>query len=62
MKTFTKIILSIALGAIVILSIVVASVAWFTSNPEVNANEVTLESARTLTVSFASGVDESKEN
>ena len=48
MKGFTKIALAIALLAIVVLSIVVASVAWFTSNPEVNANDVTLNSAKTL--------------
>ena len=44
--------LSIALIAILVLFIVAASVAWFTSNPHVGANDVLLGSARTLTVSF----------
>lgn len=54
MKGFTKIALSIALIAVIVLSIVVASVAWFTSNPEVDANEVSLTASRTLTVAFDS--------
>ena len=57
MKGFAKIALAIALLAIVVLSIVVASVAWFTSNPEVNANDVTLNSAKTLTVTFDPNVE-----
>ena len=52
MKGFAKIALSVALIAIIVLSIVVASVAWFTSNPEVDANDVTLDAARTLAVAF----------
>ena len=52
MKGFAKIALTVALVAVIVLSIVVASVAWFTSNPEVNANDVTLNAARTLTVTF----------
>ena len=52
MKGFAKIALTVALLAIIVLSIVVASVAWFTSNNEVDANDVTLGSARTLNVSF----------
>jgi len=54
MKGFAKIALSVALIAVIVLSIVVASVAWFTSNPEVGANDVTIGSARTLTVTFDS--------
>ena len=60
MKGIAKIALSVALIVIVVLSIVVASVAWFTSNPEVTASDVTLNAARTLTVSFdttVSGTD-----
>ena len=57
MKGVAKIALSVALIVIVVLSIVVASVAWFTNNPEVTANEVTLNAARTLTVSFDSTVN-----
>lgn len=52
MKGFTKIMLIVASVAIGILVVVVASVAWFTSNPEVDANEVTLTSANTLVVTF----------
>lgn len=54
MKGFAKIALSVALIAVIVLSIVVASVAWFTSNPEVGANDVTIGAARTLTVTFDS--------
>ena len=61
MKSFAKIALSVALVAVIVLSIVVASVAWFTSNPEVNANDVTLNSARTLTVTFGSSVEEASD-
>ena len=57
MKGFAKIALSVALIAVIVLSIVVASVAWFTSNPEVDAGEVTLDAARTLTVVFDPDVD-----
>ncbi len=57
MKGVAKIALSVALIVIVVLSIVVASVAWFTSNPEVTADDVTLNAARTLTVSFDSTVN-----
>ena len=57
MKGFAKIALSVALIAVIVLSIVVASVAWFTSNPEVNANEVTLDAARTLNVAFDPSVE-----
>ncbi len=57
MKGITKIALAIALVAILVLSIVVASVAWFTSNPEVNANNVTLDAARTLIVVFDSTIN-----
>ena len=57
MKGFAKIALTVALIAVIVLSIVVASVAWFTSNPEVNANDVTLDAARTLTVEFDDSVD-----
>ena len=56
MSGFAKIVLSVALVAIIVLSIVVASVAWFTSNPEVDANDVTLNAAKTLTVTFDSSV------
>ena len=56
MKGFAKIMLIIASVAIGILFIVVASVAWFTSNPEVDANEVSLSSANTLVVSFDSNL------
>ena len=52
MKGFAKIALTVALTAVIVLSIVVASVAWFTSNPQVDASDVTLTSSRTLTVSF----------
>ena len=62
MKGITKIALSIALLAIVVLSIVVASVAWFTSNSEVDADSVTLNAARTLTVTFDADVDGSNNN
>ena len=54
MKGITKIALSIALVAILTLSVVVASVAWFTSNPSVDAGDVTLEAARTLNIVFDS--------
>lgn len=57
MKGFVKIALIVALIAIIVLSIVVASVAWFTSNPEVDAGDVTVSSARTLTVSFDPAVN-----
>lgn len=56
MKRFTKIMLIIAAVAIGILFIVVASVAWFTSNPEVDANDVSLSSAKTLVVAFDSSL------
>ena len=52
MKSFAKIALLVALISIIVLSIVVASVAWFTSNPQVDANDVTLSAARTLNVAF----------
>lgn len=52
MKGFAKIALTVALIAVIVLSIIVASVAWFTSNPEVDANDVTLDAARTLIVTF----------
>lgn len=52
MKGFAKVALTVALIAIIVLSIVVASVAWFTSNPEVNTGDVTLDAARTLIVTF----------
>ena len=52
MKKFGEIALIVAMLAVIVLSIVAASIAWFTSNPEVDANDVTLDSARTLTVSF----------
>lgn len=57
MKGIAKIAISVALIAIIVLSIIVASVAWFTSNPEVNANDVTLNAARTLNVSFDATVE-----
>ena len=57
MKGIAKIAISVALIAIIVLSIIVASVAWFTSNPEVNANDVTLNAARTLNVTFDSTVE-----
>ena len=57
MKGIAKIAISVALIAIIVLSIIVASVAWFTSNPEVNANDVTLNAARTLNVTFDSMVE-----
>ena len=56
MKGFTKVMLIIASVAIGILFIVVASVAWFTSNPEVDANDVSLSSAKTLVVAFDSSL------
>lgn len=56
MKGVVKIALSVALIAVVVLSVVMASVAWFTSSPQVNTNEVTLEAAQTLTVTFDSNV------
>lgn len=62
MKGFTKIALAIALVAITVLSIVVASVAWFTSSPEVDANNVTMNSARTLTVTFSEDIDDANGN
>ncbi len=52
MKMVVKIALAVALVAVIVLSIVVASVAWFTSSPEVGTNEVTMTAARSLTVSF----------
>ena len=52
MKGFAKIALSVALIAVIVLSLVVASVAWFTSNPEVGTNDVTLDAARTMIVTF----------
>ena len=52
MKKFGEIALIVAMIAVIVLSIVAASVAWFTSNSDVDANDVTLDSARTLTVSF----------
>lgn len=57
MKGFAKIALSVALISIITLSVVVASVAWFTSNPEVTASDVVLNSSRTLTVSFDATLD-----
>ena len=54
MKGFTKIMLIIASVAIGVLLVVVASDAWFTSNPFVDANEVSLSSANTLVVAFDS--------
>ena len=57
MKGLGKIVLTVALVAIIVLSIVVASVAWFTSNPEVDANDVTLDAARTLNVEFDPNVE-----
>ena len=57
MKSFVKIALVVALIAIIVLSIVVASVAWFTSNPEVDAGDITVGSARALTVSFDTSVN-----
>ena len=56
MKGFTKIMLIIAAVAIGILFIVVTSVAWFTSSPQVDANEVSLSSANTLIVAFDSNL------
>ncbi len=57
MKGIAKIAVIVALIVIVVLSIVVASVAWFTSNPEVTAGDVTLQSARSLNVTFDSTVE-----
>lgn len=57
MKGVAKIALSVALVAIVALSVVVASVAWFTNNPEVKAGKITLNSERTLIVSFGNKYD-----
>jgi len=54
MKGFSKIMLIIASIAIGVLVVVVASVAWFTSNPEVDTNEVSLSTANTFMVSFDS--------
>jgi len=62
MKGVTKIVVAIALLAISVLSIVVATVAWFTSNPNVDADSVTLNAARTLTVTFESDIDGSSNN
>jgi len=62
MKGITKIALAVALVAITVLSIVVATVAWFTSNPEVDANNITLNSARTLTVTFDAEIDDANGN
>ena len=56
MKGFTKIMLIIASVAVGALIVVVASVAWFTSNPVVDANEVSLSSANTLVVAFDSSL------
>ena len=58
MKSVTKIALSIALVAITVLSIVVATLAWFTSNPDVDADNVTMNAARTLTVTFDADIDD----
>lgn len=58
MKGFAKVALTVALIAIIVLSIVVASVAWFTSNPEVNTGDVTLDAARTLIVTFGKDTTE----
>ena len=57
MKNITKVSLIVALIAILILSIVVATLAWFTSNPDVDANDVTLNAAKTLTVAFDSELE-----
>ena len=57
MKTFAKIALTVALIAVIVLSIVVASVAWFTSNSDTSANNVTMDAAKTLTVAFESDYD-----
>ncbi len=57
MKNITKVSLIVALIAILILSIVVATLAWFTSNPNVDANDVTLNAATTLTVAFDSELE-----
>ena len=54
MKSITKIALAVALVAILVLSIVVASVAWFTSNPSADVSEVTLDAAQSLAVNFDS--------
>ncbi len=54
MKSITKIALAVALVAILVLSIVVASVAWFTSNPAVDVSEVTIDAAQSLAVNFDS--------
>ena len=59
MKGFAKVMMIIASVSIGILFIVVASVAWFTSNPEVGANDVSLSSSKTLVVSFDSALYES---
>ena len=56
MKGFTKIMLIIASVAIGILVIVVASVAWFTSNPETDVSDVSLSAANTLNVAFDSNL------
>lgn len=40
--------------AVGVLMVIVVSVAWFTSNPQVDANEVSLSSAKTLSVAFDS--------
>lgn len=52
MKTITKIAVAVASISIMILSIIVASVAWFTSNPEVDTSEIYISSAPALTVEF----------
>jgi len=62
MKGITKIALAIALVAITVLSIVVATAAWFTSNPEVDTNSVTMNASRTLTVTFEPDLDGSNNN